>query len=71
MNFYARDVYPEQGLLDTSTSVIPDEFEQRLVETDEKAIEQSKKVTANATKKGTGLTLLTVFLVIFALGVLR
>lgn len=71
MNFYARDVYPEQGLLDTSTSVIPDEFEQRLVETDEKAIEQSKKVTANATKKGTGLTLLVVFLVIFALGVLR
>ena len=71
MNFYARDVYPEQGLHDTSTSVIPDEFEQRLVETDEKAIEQSKKVTANATKKGTGLTLLVVFLVIFALGVLR
>ena len=71
MNFYARDVYPEQGLLDTSTSVIPDEFEQRLVETDEKAIEQSKKVTANATKKGTGLTLLVVFLVIFVLGVLR
>ena len=71
MNFYARDVYPEEGLLDTSTSVIPDEFEQRLVETDEKAIEQSKKVTANATKKGTGLTLMVVFLVIFALGVLR
>ena len=71
MNFYARDVYPEQGLLDTSTSVIPDEHEQRLVETDEKAVEQSKKVTANATKKGTGLTLLVVILVIFALGVLR
>ena len=71
MVFYARDVYPEQGIIETSTSVIPDEFEQRLLETDEKAIEQSKKVTANATKKGTGFTLLIVLGVILVLGVLR
>lgn len=53
MAFYARDVYPDEGMLETSTTVIPGGTEQRTLETDEKAAEVSEQVTGGATKKGT------------------
>ena len=53
MNFYARDVYPESGMMETSTLVIPDEFTQRVVENNEKSVELAAEVKNGATSKGT------------------
>lgn len=67
MHFYARDVYPEDGLMETSTTVIPDEFTQRVVENNEKSVELAAEVKKGATSKGTLGTFAAVIAVIAAI----
>lgn len=54
--YFARDIYPENGYLETSLLSVPSEGKQRLVENDEKATEVSADTLNGVTKKGSLLT---------------
>lgn len=70
MNYFARDLYPESGMLETSLLSVPDSTEQRTLETDEKAVEVAEQVTGTS-KRGIFTTVAICGAVILLLGFLH
>lgn len=60
MMYFARDLYPENGFIETSTLSVPSEGQQRVLENDEKATEVSADTLNGVTKKGSLATILVI-----------
>ena len=70
MNFRIRDLYPNEGVMTTHESTIPDAIEQRTLQENEKAVDVAESTLNGATKSGTYGVILGIFLAIVVIGML-
>ena len=57
LDYYARDLYPENPGMETSLLSVPTAQEQKVLEVDEEAVKQAEKVQTGGTKNGIFATL--------------
>lgn len=69
MDLYMRDLYPNMGLHETSTTVQPDETDQHALVDDQKTAQEYNTKTAN--KKNIFLAIIGIVAVAFIMGVLK
>ena len=69
--YFIRDLYPEQGYIDTTELGVSSAQNQKVLETDEASAKQAEKVQPNATNQGVFLTVLGVLGVAILVGVLH
>lgn len=70
MKFYARDLYPETGAMETSLLGVPEPEDQRVLENDEEATDTAATVTTGASKKGLFSTVAVIVGIIAVFGIL-
>lgn len=71
LNFYARDVYPDTGSLETSILSVPDADNQRTLEVDDEAVKQAEKVQNGGNKKGVFTTIAVIIGVVVIMAAFR